>query len=1033
VDDDRTTVSGPAPLEEPPQVLTVDRELFSPAGTPDEAFGSRIAISGDVLVVTAPQASVGDKIYAGAADVFVREPASADWAWRKRLTAPDGADFDQFGGSSVAILDGEIFVGASGVTVDSVVRQGAVYVFERDAGGTDNWGQTAKLTDASAGGSAFFGSSIAVQGDLLAVGAPYGPSAGQVTLFERDRGGPGQWGKVTALLDSAVAGGGWAPEAFGSAVALDGDLLLVGASSADVSYFGQEDGAAYLFRRDGADRDQWNYVTRLTAPEATVCTGDRTLAEISLDDPDVLEQVRLCVQQQGQTRNDSFGSQVAIDGDTIVVAATRDSFAVAPGAGVVHVFRSDPATADSWQHVAELAGSDIPGSAGSGFGRALALAGDVLLVGAPGVAGDAGESQGAVYRFERSAGGTDAWGEAAKLVAADGLDEENFGTAVVLDGGNGIVGTAGFDMSRGAVYLTAQLVQQPAFPPTAELADGGMLEGPDGILFGAPRGALTDPLPVWIVEVPTPEQPLPPLTTALGPFCNIGAVSATNAPASLPFAIAFPVPEGADTEHLGMAMLAPAEEGLDSTESGPVWQRLRGFYDNQNNLFCVALPSLVIEGRAVVLIQDPAVTPVTLDEETPAPADLDLAKFDLDCDDIHDPGACQSGIKQRFTNELVTAYNKFMLLGYKKPALLHRVPRVRQFETGPGEFVIVNTFTYYGSWVYAESSGNLAAEYIYYHMLIYFYPAPGNPDADIPRVTSHELFHAFQYGGTEDETKKTIAYQEWDAEPRFVQKSWIVEGTASAAEDSAETMKRSGWVEEKIGLHPVDRSLLASDKAEQGDATKEIIAYQAQDFWVYFGNKHVPELGLGYLQPLFARGVDLQAAVDFFAQDLGTSLGDEYWSWVKNQAIEKLYTLGGALTDPGRIELPRDSPVVGDLVEVNSIDYPDGEIKTKHVTLTILTAAVIQINITRHVDATIVDAGPLDGGRAYRVYVNGECTSEGGPCYARIPEGTRSFDHLEKGDTLYVLLANTNTDPAKRIKYTLTVAPPPSPPPPPGG
>ena len=68
-----------------------------------------------------------------------------------------------------------------------------------------------------------------------------------------------------------MADGGSPLESFGSAVALDGDLLLVGAGSADVSYFGEDDGAAYLFRRDAADRDRWDFVTRLTAPEATIC------------------------------------------------------------------------------------------------------------------------------------------------------------------------------------------------------------------------------------------------------------------------------------------------------------------------------------------------------------------------------------------------------------------------------------------------------------------------------------------------------------------------------------------------------------------------------------------------------------------------------------------------------------------------------------------------------------------------------------------------------------------------------------------
>ena len=174
-----------------------------------------------------------------------------------------------------------------------------------------------------------------------------------------------------------------------------------------------------------------------------------------------------------------------------------------------------------------------------------------------------------------------------------------------------------------------------------------------------------------------------------------------------------------------------------------------------------------------------------------------------------------------------------------------------------------------------------------------------------------------------------------------------------------------------------------------------------------------------------------QAAVDFFAQDMKTSLGAEYWSWVKNQAIEKLYTLGGALTDPGRIDGDRDKSVIGAKVPV--INFPTSEKRSVTRTLPILTAGVVRINITDIPLNITVTAGPLLDGLAYKVYVNGECSSEGHLCYLGIPEGERYFTDLKKGDTLYAIIANTNTDPTKRIKYTLTVQPTLVPPLPPSG
>jgi hypothetical protein len=190
------------------------------------------------------------------------------------------------------------------------------------------------------------------------VGASRGGGNGQVIVFERDRWGPGAWGKVTTIGDSTVGDGGTPLESFGSAVALDGDLLLVGAASADVSFFGEDDGAAYVFRRDPANRDRWDFVARLTAPEATLCPGGRTLAEVSLESLEVRLEVQRCAREDGKTDHDGFGGRVAIAGDTVVSAVGAEA-AWGPVVGAAYVFRRDPAGADRWDQVAKLTGSDI--------------------------------------------------------------------------------------------------------------------------------------------------------------------------------------------------------------------------------------------------------------------------------------------------------------------------------------------------------------------------------------------------------------------------------------------------------------------------------------------------------------------------------------------------------------------------------------------------------------------------------------------------------------------------------------------------
>jgi hypothetical protein len=130
---------------------------------------------------------------------------------------------------------------------------GAVYIFERNEGGTDNWGEVKKVTasDASAGHN--FGSSVAVSGDTAVVGAfvdgTGGSQAGAAYVFERNEGGPDNWGEVKKLIASDAQAG----DRFGISVANSGDAAIAGAFFEDAG--GSDAGAAYVFERKDADGD----------------------------------------------------------------------------------------------------------------------------------------------------------------------------------------------------------------------------------------------------------------------------------------------------------------------------------------------------------------------------------------------------------------------------------------------------------------------------------------------------------------------------------------------------------------------------------------------------------------------------------------------------------------------------------------------------------------------------------------------------------------------------------------------------------
>ena len=243
---------------EAPESL-VETKLVASDGAESDSFGASLAIGGDVLVIGAPNATIDGRQGAGAVYIFLRDLQLDPWIEHKRI-APDDGDFKS---SEMCIaIDGEtLVVGAPYNTLDKF-QEGAVYIFERNTGGDDNWAQVAKLTNLSVGFGGHFGSSIAIQGGLLAVGASASNQHhGQVQIFERDRGGAGNWGLVTTLSYGAAQDLGWV-RAFGSSVALDGDLLLIGAEDTDVSYYYMADGAAYLFQRDTVNPDNWTFVTR---------------------------------------------------------------------------------------------------------------------------------------------------------------------------------------------------------------------------------------------------------------------------------------------------------------------------------------------------------------------------------------------------------------------------------------------------------------------------------------------------------------------------------------------------------------------------------------------------------------------------------------------------------------------------------------------------------------------------------------------------------------------------------------------------
>ena len=237
-------------------------------------FGSHVAVHGDVLVVSQSDDDIDGRANQGSAHVFYRNRGGTDnWGQVKKLTAAGGAENDRFG-VSATVHGGTIVVGAHGVDA-FYSAQGAAFVYSRDAGGADNWGQVKRLTASDGAENAYFGWSVDIESDTLVVGAA---QSSYVYVFERDAGGPDYWGEVKKLAAASM---------LSRDVALSADLI------AACSYmYESARGAVYLFARDQGGAENWGQVLRLTAADGT--------------------------------GGDIFGSAVACDGEVVLVGASGD-------------------------------------------------------------------------------------------------------------------------------------------------------------------------------------------------------------------------------------------------------------------------------------------------------------------------------------------------------------------------------------------------------------------------------------------------------------------------------------------------------------------------------------------------------------------------------------------------------------------------------------------------------------------------------------------------------------------------------------
>lgn len=418
-----------------------------------------VATDGFIAVFGHPATSVSNPNFSsGFLRVQRRDQAGA---WNTTQVTPTGTQALQRFGHSVAIVAGAIAVGSPGFDVTHsgsgqlYADAGAAYVFELTG---DTWNQAAWLLepDAELSNNLGFGHAVAISGA--------DPSTPDRLLVSSQRNRNSAGSHVRSYTRSS---GVWTPrqlfssntdDCFGCSLSLDGNWAVVGAPDSDITEnfagkavvmqfansFQSVLSTTERFDAAGARNDAMGSSVSIDRSGPTLFVGAPG-AEVygnpsegvvmvgrggEFGDP-VPRTVRRLDLGQGLT-NAIYGYALDSDGDTLVIGAPGEDVGLQQNRGAVYVLRRD--SAGTYVQPQRLLAPD--GTVDDQYGSAIALRGDVLLVGAPNRTVAGVHEAGTVYAFRRSAG---VWTLEAQLIATFPAASGGFGAGLDFDGSTAIV------------------------------------------------------------------------------------------------------------------------------------------------------------------------------------------------------------------------------------------------------------------------------------------------------------------------------------------------------------------------------------------------------------------------------------------------------------------------------------------------------------------------------------------------------------------------------------------------------------------
>ncbi len=336
-------------------------------------FGYSVSISenGNLVAIGAYFEDTGGSV-AGSVYIFGKDEGGVDnWGEIKKIQSGDIQAGDQFGYRVTVSEDGQyIIVGANSEdTTES--NAGSVYVFGKDEGGVDNWGEMKKIQASDPQVNGYFGSSLSISADnnKLIAGA-YGADSGSVVggavyIFGKDEGGINNWGEIKKIVSTDIQ----ADDRFGFSLSISGNGDIIAAGSYTEDTGNSDAGAVYVFGKDEGGVDNWGQVKKIQAEETEIEA------------------------YFGRSLSLSKNGNILIVGSHFKDEEYSDS-------GVAYIFESGRGGINNWEQIKKIQTTDASGS--DYFGRSVSLTydGNTALVGADSDDTTATDT-GSVYLFER--------------------------------------------------------------------------------------------------------------------------------------------------------------------------------------------------------------------------------------------------------------------------------------------------------------------------------------------------------------------------------------------------------------------------------------------------------------------------------------------------------------------------------------------------------------------------------------------------------------------------------------------------------